>query len=111
VPDLEAELQGLNPYIAFVRDALSGEPACLVFAKTARRAKTIAWPIMIDWGLEWTDLGVRRLRDLPEHLWKLNTGIERCIDGPPVCERCEIWGGHPTEDGRCSECESDDNYG
>ena len=95
----------MKPYIGYDRTAGTTEAACLVFAPNARRARVLAWRVMQgEFCEEWIDAAANLLRDLPEHLQALDTGVEKVITAPVSCDNCEHWGGHPTDDGCCSFC-------
>ncbi len=101
----------MKAYMGYSRIAGSSEGACLVFATNAKEARKLAWRrCQFDLFEEWVEVAVKWIRDLPEHLKALDMGKPQCLLDVPSCQRCETWGGHPCEDGRCDNCESDDNY-
>lgn len=89
----------LNTYMGWVEGVGPEEGACLIFARTAREARKVAWPILAGWwgGDCWTDTRTRRLRDMP---WldrdadpvKLAAGEPHAIECPTCCEHCGMWG-------------------
>lgn len=98
----------LNVYIGFSRQAGPSEGACLIFARTAREARPLAFGLISGWyDNDYIDTGVRRLRDKP---WlfleadqeKLGAGIAHAVECPRTCPRCELWGTHPP-DAACAE--------
>jgi len=100
------ELARHNGHRAYV--VYSTEPdygAVLVFAPNGQKARQLGFPVLTGWyDCIWTDIRANWLRDLPIHLWELYDGTESVYDDPPVCRRCETWGGHWTEEG-CTNCE------
>jgi len=88
-----------------------GYSALLVFARTAQESRKISFSAGQDWEMieewEWTDWVAKRIWNLPAHLAELDTGEPQIVADPPACERCELWGGFPTENG-CSFCEEED---
>ena len=89
----------LNTYMAWVKGVGPDEGACLIFARTAREARKIAWPILAGWwGADcWTSTRTRRLCNMP---WlykeadaaKLAAGVAHAIECPTCCDHCELWG-------------------
>lgn len=90
------------------------EGAVLIFSHTAREAKKIAWPaICTFFAMEFTDVGVQRLRD-SDYLYseanqdKLKNDIPHVIDNPHSCRRCELWGhAEILENGLCEDCNAE----
>jgi len=97
----------LNIYMAFDRQAGSEEGACLVFAKTVKDARKLAYPIIHDWlGTEYIDIAARRLRNkqfLYEEARYENKA--HVIESPKTCNMCGFWGNSEIgEDGYCNDC-------
>lgn len=91
--------------MAYDRSVGPAEGAMLVFANTAQEARKDSYGL--GWfNSEWIDWVATRLRDLPEHLNALDDGSVQTIESPPVCKRCECWGGHIKNEW-CSLCEED----
>ena len=96
-----------------------GEPwegAALVFARSHREARTLAFRhASVCDGCDYTDVRGRRLKNgswLREHAAdqdKLAAGIPHVIDTPPSCERCQLWGDEIV-DGYCVSCAEDIEY-
>lgn len=104
----------LKPYMFFSRCSGSQEGAALVFAHTAREAKTVGWQycsgLIVD---EFTDCAVRLLRD-SEYLFqeanqeKLKLDKAHANDNPRTCSYCQLWGVGPIgSDGMCEGCRGD----
>ena len=92
----------MRMYMAWEGDC-PHEGASLVFANTARDAKSIAQGSSFYSG-EWIGLRVRWLKDSP-WLWAYQKGDKpQLIDCPEVCNNCELWGGQFYKHG-CSLCE------
>ena len=88
----------LRAYMGYVGDPEEG--ACLVFARDAREAKSLAFECCHGWWpCEWTDIRVKWLkRPEDQHLFaeanqvKLHAGQAHAIESPIPCPRCERWG-------------------
>lgn len=92
----------MKAYMAYDRNLGSGEGAMLVFANTAKEAKKVSYGL--GWfNSDWIDWVATLIKDLPEHLKKLDDGSVQTIESPQVCKSCECWGGHILEGG-CSLC-------
>jgi len=78
------------------------EGAVLVFAKTARRAKKIGFGFL-DWEDDWIHVKARWMKDCPKVLTAFDTDEEKCVDSPPSCDRCFLWGYEITK-GVCVNC-------
>ena len=98
----------MKAYMGFDREGGSECGACLIFAANSREARKLAWPILDSWfdDAQWIHCAVRWLRELPKHLKKSDTGKPRVIESPPLCPRCEMWGGE-LKNGMCSLCEDE----
>ena len=107
-PKEQALANSHRAYMAFDRIAGSAEAACLVFASTAKEARKISYGV--DWcESQWIDWSVKRLNDLPDHLWAMYEGYAGTISCPPVCPSCKHWGHALTDDG-CEGCSESDEY-
>lgn len=102
----------LNAYMGWGEDIGPEEGAVLIFAKTAREAKRVGYPVLKGFFvLEFRSVRVKRLRE--PHLLeladkkKLDGQEPHVIDDPPVCPRCEQWG-KPIRDGACDFCRERD---
>lgn len=92
-------------YMAYDRQAGPSEAACLVFHRTAREARYLAWSEeMSGWGCEYIDATARRLTD-HEHLREMYDadGLPLLITDPPTCPGCKTWGGKIDEAKKCCE--------
>ena len=103
----------MKAYMGFMREAGAPEGACLIFAHTIREAKKLACPVIISWGTDFIDVGVRLLRN-SDHLFvegdqdKLAKDIPHIIEEPTCCKRCLLWGHPINEDGLCESCAEDE---
>lgn len=98
----------LKPYMAFFRHAGPAGGAALVVAHSVKEARPLAWRKSLMDIDEWTDLGVRLIRD-PDILLladpeKLAAGQPHVIDSPLHCQVCGLWGAGLTEDNLCCHC-------
>lgn len=98
--------EGLKGYA--VSDSFN-ETAVLVFARSARDAKRMAWRLIVyDYMAdEYTGVRVRRLRDAKAQAWGVTAP---CVLEPDGCVRCERWYGDGPVDkttGLCSACFDD----
>jgi len=83
------------------------EAACLVFARTAKEAKILAWDIQCGWwdAPEWTELRVRWIRDAGPEIWEQKQSDEpQVIESPISCEVCGQWGIVMHDDQICVDC-------
>ena len=100
----------LKMYTADMGDP--SEYAVLVFAKTARQAKAVAWKMssisVLGGSDQFTDLRVRFLRDA-EFLYAeadpraLSESRPHVVE-PRICGRCERWGFPIDDEGICEAC-------
>lgn len=96
----------LHPYMGYAGEPSEG--AVLVFAHTAREARKVAYDCVVGWcDCEFIDVRCTRLRDDPEYLLtlahpaKLESDTPHCVDDPPSCDACEMWGGRPIPERNC----------
>ena len=97
----------LRPYVGFSRFSGPNECACLIFAHTAREAKRVGFQAMGDEIAdgEFTDFGVRLMRDADHLVNEMTCDFPHVIDSPKTCSVCELWGSELNEDGVCETCE------
>lgn len=95
----------LKPYACFAGDLSEG--SVLVFARTAREARRIAYPTISDW----TDCGFLCVRARlivvnQEYIQTLKQkDMPHVVENPPACPVCEYWGNPPLPDRPgCSYC-------
>lgn len=102
----------LNIYMGYARQIGPHEGAVLIFAHTAREAKTVAWrgwPMQDICDDDYISATAKRLRDA-EHLYKeadqekLKAGIPHEIDSPRCCADCGYWGFELDKEGFCETC-------
>jgi hypothetical protein len=97
----------MRAYIGYDRNMGQQEAACLVFANTARQARTLAYDVVRGWfDTEWIDVSVRWLRDSKYVPAKPEPHV---IESPDVCRHCELWPSDEVldDDGLCSLCRSE----
>ena len=87
----------------------SGEPedgACLVFHRSAQKARILGWPVVESWapGITFVDCRARWLIQSPHLMELAEGGAPQVIESPPTCPACEMWGGVIGERS-CSICE------
>ena len=99
----------LNIYMGYDRVGGPRMGAILVFARTAKEARRLAWH-RAAWEWEsWLDVAVLRLRE-NDHLYaeadaqKLAADEPHVIDDPRCCADCMCWGDPIGEDGLCPSC-------
>ena len=100
----------LNPYMAHCGEP--GEGALLVFARTARDARKLAYPeISGPFDCGYIDVRAELLRDHREYLMGLATEPgPHVLDNPPCCPVCERWGAPILASGKgCGNCYGDDD--
>lgn len=95
----------LRAYMAYDRFSGADEGAMLVFAENAQKARVASFGHDWHWGEGWTNWTAKWIRNIPEHLAKLDTGEPQVISNPPTCPVCRLWGGHKTPRGTCSLCD------
>jgi len=100
----------VRAYSVYDRHVGPREGACLVFANTAREAKKIGWRIISYWGADsFIDTGVSFLKDRTDFLQSLKEKeTPHAIESPPVCIRCETWGGVLKEGDICEDCRDEE---
>jgi len=89
----------------------SHEGAVLIFAHTAKEAKSVADAPLSCLGIaeDWIDIGIRWIRT-SDYLYeqadkdKLKAGVAHVIENPESCKGCEMWGGEFNDNGTCSIC-------
>ena len=106
----------LKPYMGFDRQVGPEEGACLVFAHSAKEARSLAHYFVSSWGGEhWFDTAIRRMWKKP---WifeegdaaKLAADIAHVIESPRSCQTCGQWG-LEQKDGVCTNCLEPTVYG
>lgn len=97
-------------YSGHSRTGGSPEGAILIFANSAKEAKRIAYPIILDYFTdEYIDVAVRWLTD-SDFLFeeadqdKLKKNIPHVIDNPKSCKECGFWGFKLNDQGICENC-------
>lgn len=100
----------MRAYIGYDGPGGTGEGAVLIFANTAKEARRLGFGEINGWfDTEWIDMRVNWLKNLPNHLKKLDTGDVRVIDSPPSCPNCMLWGYVLVQDGKyCEYCFKDE---
>lgn len=96
-------------YMVYDRQAGPSEAAVLVFHRTAKEARYLAWSeAMCDWDCEFIDAAATRLDENYDHLWSLyyGEGLPLLVCEPPTCPKCKVWGYKLSADGKtCAGCE------
>src|SRR5699024_5055056 len=100
----------LNAYSVFCRETGPQEGAVLVFARTAKDARKMAFPTLKDWmDLEWIEVAARRLDAATGWLAAQEEvdlhGKPQLIENPMSCDRCELWGEPISDAGMCESCD------
>ena len=104
----------LNMYMGYSKSMGPEEGAFLVFARTAKEARTVFWRgdayLVCD---DYLDAAVRRLRDCDwlyedANQKKLENNIAHEVE-PKACYECGMWGQSPISNlsGMCESCASD----
>ena len=107
-------VNGLKAYMGYSRAGGSREGACLVFAHNTKEARTLTYPVLIDWfdhngSDDYIDTVTKVLKEC-EHLFKeanqdkLAAGVAHVIESPKTCIVCEMWGEEIDEKGYCEGC-------
>ena len=103
----------LKPYMGFSRSGGSEEGAVLIFAHTAKEAKSIAFEELKGWcdNQEWIDVVVNRLdgewlyADADQEMLKNN--IPHVNNSPTGCKCCELWGLKLNAEEICKDCQQE----
>ena len=99
----------MRTYMAFSATGGAHEGAILVIAKTARKAKVLAWQSgeLLNVS-EWVDVAVRWLRDDSFMKLSRNYPFENLVPHvtaePQHCIACGLWGCGITAENRCCNC-------
>ena len=94
----------LNMYMAYDGKAGIDEGACLVFAHTAREAKIIVAQVIKDWGSEYVDIAVKRIRKATWLQEEQVSDSPHVVEDPLSCNGCGLWGQSMIVDGLCKDC-------
>jgi hypothetical protein len=98
----------MKAYMAFSRCAGPSEGASIVFADNARQAKILAWKtstLSDYWDGEFTDVGIRLLKDKPWLFKEQKLDVPHVVDDPRSCTQCNMWGNSEIgADGLCDGC-------
>lgn len=105
-------MTALRAYIGHAGDPQEG--AVLVYARSAKEARLLAWPVLNGWDwCEWLDVRARWIRggaDFHRVPAKEEAGAPYVVESPDGCERCELWYGDGLEPTTrlCWSCFEDD---
>jgi len=96
----------MKMYIGYCKEMIE-DGACLVFANTARQAKSIAWGVLCDWwDIDWIDVRAKWLQDKTHGYLRACSKSDKphSIESPPTCSVCELWGSGKLTDSVCVSC-------
>lgn len=101
----------MRAYMVYSRLAGHQEWACLVFAKTAKEAKRVAYRSTC-WFDEWIDVAVCWIKDNPKIFAqadksKIADYVAHVIESPECCVRCHLWGSPLNDKNICRSCEKE----
>ncbi len=94
-------MRAIHPYSVYCGEPMDG--AALVFAFTAKQAIRIGRRYVSWMDCDYIDIRARRIRDHVDYLMTLYNREYPCVESPPTCPVCEMWGAPIHKEG-CENC-------